>query len=141
MPDFAKQETLALDSLGIDFRMMLCSEDWKMRPYHDGSIDAPGHLNQGLNLISAMKTIRFWKAISSINDVVVSFSEIRQNILEIRNPPFQEDEGHDRQQAHDGQFHRWYRTMPLVWEALSLQPIGHQVELGGVRGMFRMARL
>ena len=28
--------------------------------------------------------------------------------------------------------------MPLVWEALSLQPIGHQVELGGVRGMFRM---
>ena len=28
--------------------------------------------------------------------------------------------------------------MPLVWEALSLQPIGHQVELGGIRGMFRM---
>ena len=72
MPDFAKQEPLALDSLELISDDALF-EDWKMRPYHDGSIDAPGHLNQGLNLISAMKTIRFWKAISSINDVVVQF--------------------------------------------------------------------
>ena len=38
----------------------------------------------------------------------------------------------------DGQFHRWYRTMPLVWEALSLQPIGNHVSVGGVRGVLRL---
>ena len=37
----------------------------------------------------------------------------------------------------EGQFHRWYRTMPLVWEALSLQPIGNHVSVGGVRGVLR----
>ena len=38
----------------------------------------------------------------------------------------------------DGQFHRWYRTMPLVWEALSLQPIGNHVSVGGLRGVLRL---
>lgn len=138
MPDFAKQEPVALDSLELISDDALF-EDWKMRPFHDGSLDAPGHLNPGFEF-----------DFGDDDDQILEghffhqqrhrpvFQEIRQNILEIRNPPFQEDEGNDRQQAHDGQFHRWYRTMPLVWEALSLQPIGHQVELGGVRGMFRM---
>jgi hypothetical protein len=38
----------------------------------------------------------------------------------------------------DGQFHRWYRTMPLVWEALSLQPIGNHVSVGGLRGVLQL---
>ena len=48
----------------------------------------------------------------------------------------EEDPAEDLQEG-DGQFHRWYRTMPLVWEALSLQPIGNHVSVGGVRGVLR----
>lgn len=62
------------------------------------------------------------------------------------NPPFEvvdvlEDvveEPAEQIREEDGQFHRWYRTMPLVWEALSLQPIGHHVSVGGVRGVLRL---
>ena len=63
---------------------------------------------------------------------------MRENIVAIRNPPFHQEEDEQRDRHHDDQFYRWYRTMPLAWEALSLQPIGHQVEMGGVRGLFRM---
>ncbi len=49
-----------------------------------------------------------------------------------------EEEPAEAPREGDGQFHRWYRTMPLVWEALSLQPIGNHVSVGGVRGVLRL---
>ena len=69
---------------------------------------------------------------------------VRPGILEA--PPVEvedilenvEEEPAEAPREGDGQFHRWYRTMPLVWEALSLQPIGNHVSVGGVRGVLRL---
>lgn len=64
----------------------------------------------------------------------------------VENPPMEvvdvlenvEEDPAENLREGDGQFHRWYRTMPLVWEALSLQPIGNHVSVGGVRGVLRL---
>jgi len=133
-----KKETIDVDSLELMTDTAIL-EDWKLRPSREASYDQPGHLNPDFDLDFGDEDRIVEGDFFQHRRQRPIFEEIRQNIIEIRNPPFQnQDEEHERPQPHDDQFHRWYRTMPLVWEALSLQPIGHQVELGGVRGMFRM---
>jgi hypothetical protein len=113
-------------------------EDWKLRPVGDGSFAPPGHLNPDFDFEFEENRILegdFYEARRRERPI---FQQIRNQILVARNPPEPRDALDDEPQRQDDQFHRWYRTMPLVWEALSLQPIGHQVELGGVRGLFRM---
>ena len=110
--------------------------DWERRPLHDVSLATPGHLNPAFDFDDdQILEGDFYRYRQRQQPVIHRWQQIRENI--VANPPFQNEEelGEPRQ---DDQFYRWYRTMPLVWEALSLQPIGHQVELGGVRGMFRM---
>ena len=110
--------------------------DWERRPLHDVSLATPGHLNPAFDFDDdQILEGDFYRYRQRQQPVIHRWQQIRENI--VANPPFQNEEelGEPRQ---DDQFYRWYRTMPLVWEALSLQPIRHQVELGGVRGMFRM---
>ena len=133
-----EKETIDVDSLELMTDTAIL-EDWKLRPSREASYDQPGHLNPDFDLDFGDEDRIVEGDFFQHRRQRPIFEEIRQNIIEIRNPPFQnQDEELERPQPHDDQFHRWYRTMPLVWEALSLQPIGHQVELGGVRGMFRM---
>ena len=120
-------------------------KDWRIRPVADASYDPPGHLNPAFDF-------EFDEGRIQEGDFYLQqerqphVERIRNNIIEYRNNMMDhrnillhvEEDEEERRQPHDDQFHRWYRTMPLVWEALSLQPIGHQVELGGVRGVFRM---
>ena len=128
-----ERELIDLDSLEL-MNDKAIFDDWKLRPLHEEQFDQPGHLNPNLDFDDEDRILEghFFE----YRRQRPIFQNIQPNIIDVQNPPFQfEDE---RQQPRDDQFHRWYRTMPLVWEALSLQPIGHQVELGGVRGLFRM---
>lgn len=64
-----------------------------------------------------------------MEDPPVQLVDILEDVEQEPEAPLREE---------DGQFHRWYRTMPLVWEALSLQPIGNHVSVGGLRGVLRL---
>jgi hypothetical protein len=119
--------------------------DWRIRPVADASYEPPGHLNPAFDFDFDDGRIQQGEFYREANPP--HFQRIRDYVIEYRNnmPDYQgiivrqEDANEDQEaRPQDDQFHRWYRTMPLVWEALSLQPIGHQVELGGVRGVFRM---
>ncbi|MGB0393851.1 MAG: hypothetical protein ACPGE8_01495 [Candidatus Poseidoniaceae archaeon] len=121
--------------------------DWRIRPVADASFDPPGHLNPAFDFELDFDEGRIQEGDFYLqHERPPHIERIRNNIIEYRNHVMDhrnillhvEDDQEQRRQPHDDQFHRWYRTMPLVWEALSLQPIGHQVELGGVRGVFRM---
>ena len=112
--------------------------DWKQRPGREVGFDMPGHLNPDFDYEFDEDQILegdFYRQRLQQQIIFPRWQQIRENL--VANPPFQNEE-EPREPRQDDQFYRWYRTMPLVWEALSLQPIGHQVELGGVRGMFRM---
>ena len=115
-------------------------EHWKLRPTGNGQFDPPGHLNPEWDweVNDDQIEVREFDRLRYNQQVFHQFENMRENIVAIRNPPFQQEEDEQRDRHHDDQFYRWYRTMPLAWEALSLQPIGHQVEMGGVRGLFRM---
>ena len=131
------QGAIDLDSLELMSDEAIL-EDWKLRPVGDASFVPPGHLNPDYDFEFDENRILegdFYEARRRERPI---FQQIRDQILIVRNPPEPRDPVDDEPQRQDDQFHRWYRTMPLVWEALSLQPIGHQVELGGVRGLFRM---
>ncbi len=120
-------------------------EDWRMRPLRDASYDRPGHLNPAFDFDWDDEQIQEWDFYRRRENPPF-FQQIRNNVIEYRDNIIEyrnlvegrQDEGEERPRLGDDQFHRWYHTMPLVWEALSLQPIGHQVELGGIRGLFRM---
>ncbi len=135
IPDYDKKEGIDLDSLELMTDTAIF-EDWKMRPQRDARFDQPGHLNPAFEFDFDDDRMLEGDFYHQRRERPV-FQQMREHIIEIRNPPFNPDE-EERQLPQDDQFYRWYRTMPLVWEALSLQPIGHQVELGGLRGMFRM---
>lgn len=111
-------------------------EDWKMRPLRDSRFDQPGHLNPAFEFDDENRILE--GDFHQNRQQRPIFRNIQANIVDFQNPLFQIEEEDEGPHRGDDQFHRWYRTMPLVWEALSLQPIGHQVELGGVRGLFRM---
>ena len=132
-----QQEVVDMNSLELLTDKAIV-EDWALRPAGDAQFAPPGHLNPDFDLEFADDAVfanEYYEA--RIRERPV-FQQIRNQILAVRNPPEPRDEGEGEPRRQDDQFHRWYRTMPLVWEALSLQPIGHQVELGGVRGLFRM---
>ena len=133
-----------LDSLEFMSDEALVKE-WRIRPVRDASYDPHGHLNPAFELDFDDGRIQEGDFYREANPP--HFQRIRDHVIEYRNNMLdyhdivvrQEDANEDQEaRPQDDQFHRWYRTMPLVWEALSLQPIGHQVELGGVRGLFRM---
>ena len=113
--------------------------DWKQRPGREVGFDMPGHLNPDFDYEfdddQILEGDFYRQRVQQQQIIFPRWQQIRENL--VVNPPFQNEE-EPREPRQDDQFYRWYRTMPLVWEALSLQPIGHQVELGGVRGMFRM---
>ena len=122
-------------------------KDWRIRPLRDASYDPPGHLNPAFDFELDFDDGRIQEGDFYREANPPHFQRIRDHVIEYRNNLIdyqdiivrQEDANEDQEaRPQDDQFHRWYRTMPLVWEALSLQPIGHQVELGGVRGLFRM---
>jgi hypothetical protein len=136
IPDYEKKDGVDLDSLEVMTDTAIF-EDWKMRPQRDASFGQPGYLNPAFGFDFDDDQILEGDFPHPRRERPI-FQQIRQHIVEVRNPPEPHEDEEERQPAQDDQFYRWYRTMPLVWEALSLQPIGHQVELGGVRGMFRM---
>jgi len=114
-------------------------EDWRRRPLRDASYDQPGHLNPAFEFDFDFEENRIQEGeYYRRRENPPFYEQIRNNIIEYRNNVAIEFGDQEREFPNDDQFHRWYRTMPVVWEALSLQPIGHQVELGGVRGLFRM---
>ena len=136
-PQFEEQESLDFDSLEFISDDAIF-EDWKLRPHRDEMFDQPGHLNPAFEFDFGDEDRILEGDFYQQRRERPIFHHIREQIMVARNPPEPQVGEEERVQAPDDQFHRWYRTMPLVWEALSLQPIGHQVELGGVRGMFRM---
>ena len=114
-------------------------EDWRRRPLRDASYDQPGHLNPAFDLEFDIGDDRIQEGVFYLQRENRRFQNLRDNVIEYRNlVEGRRDDDEERNHVGEDQFHRWYHTMPLVWEALSLQPIGHQVELGGIRGLFRM---
>jgi len=104
-------------------------KDWRIRPptisdnmfdYHGDGVDFP-RFEWGNRQRVVERLL-----IQEPHDEVV---DILEDVEQEQVAPLREE---------DGQFHRWYRTMPLVWEALSLQPIGNHVSVGGLRGVLRL---
>ena len=127
-----------LDSLDVMTDKALV-EDWRKRPLRDASNNQPGHLNPAFEFDFDFEENRIQEGdFYRRRENPPFYERIRNNVIEYRNNVAIEFGEQEREFPNDDQFHRWYRTMPLVWEALSLQPIGHQVELGGIRGLFRM---
>ena len=112
-------------------------EDWRRRPLRDASYDQPGHLNPAFDF--DFEEDRIQEGVFYLQRENRRFQHLRDNVIVYQNlVEGLRDDQEERNHFGEDQFHRWYHTMPLVWEALSLQPIGHQVELGGIRGLFRM---